>query len=76
MTTPRSKWAEEQRKRNADAECTRLLHEVIALAEFQSAPVKTVWGEGMMVADIALSKDETVSIYVHRDDIHKIKCPA
>lgn len=76
MTTPRSKWAAEQRKRNGDAECTRLMRSLITLAEFQPAPVKTSWGDGMMVVDIALNKDETVSVYAHKDDIHKIKCPA
>lgn len=76
MTTPRSKWAEEQRRKNAAAECTQLMRVVVALAEFQPSPAKTTWGEGMMVADIALNKDEIVSVYVHKDDIYKIKCPA
>lgn len=70
--TPRSKWAVKQKKIDKASDCTKMVISAIALAEFSPAPIKTSWGDGMMVADIALSKDATVSMYVHKDDIAKI----
>lgn len=52
------------------AECAQAL---LALADWQDAPKKTEWGSGMMVADVALGKDETMTIYVHRDVITALK---
>jgi hypothetical protein len=37
--------------------------------EWHEAPVKTTWGAGMVAADIELSRDETMTIYVHEDAI-------
>lgn len=37
------------------------------------APIKTSWGDGMMVADVGLDKDSTVSLYAHADDIAKVE---
>lgn len=34
---------------------------------WRDAPTKTEWGNGMMVADIELSKDETATIFAHKD---------
>ena len=38
---------------------------LLALANWKDAPQKAEWGAGMMVADVALTKDETMTIYVH-----------
>lgn len=41
--------------------------------KWNTAPIRTEWGEGMMVADIALDRDSTVTLYCHNDDINKVK---
>lgn len=46
------------------AACARSLLEI---ASWSSAPARTEWGAGMMCADIALTKDETMTAYVHTD---------
>jgi hypothetical protein len=52
--------------READraTECAKSL---LALADWSEAPIRTEWGAGMMVADVELTKDETLTAYVHRD---------
>jgi hypothetical protein len=40
--------------------------------EWREAPVKTTWGAGMMAADVELSKDETATIYAHKDALHLV----
>jgi hypothetical protein len=37
------------------------------------APVKTQWGHEMVVADLAIDKDHTVSIYCERDQAAKVE---
>jgi len=37
--------------------------------EWGETPIKTTWGPGMMEALIEINKDETASIYVHKDAI-------
>ena len=76
MTTPREKWAAKQRQINDDFECTRLMHEILQLSHPQPAPIKTSWGNGMMVIDIALDADRTVSVYAHIDDITRVRAAA
>jgi redox-regulated HSP33 family molecular chaperone len=39
---------------------------------WQEAPSKTQWGDGMMVATVALSKDATLDLYAHKDDLHLV----
>jgi hypothetical protein len=41
--------------------------------KWQQAPVKTQWGHEMVVADIAIDKDHTVSIYCERDQKAKVE---
>ena len=41
--------------------------------KWHQAPVKTSWGDGMVVADLAIDKDHTVSIYCERDQTAKVK---
>ena len=36
-------------------------------------PIKTTWGEGMMEALIEINKDETASIYAHKDVISEFE---
>lgn len=40
--------------------------------EWSAAPVRTQWGDGMMVADVALDKDSTLTLYCHKDDVPKV----
>lgn len=37
------------------------------------APIKTVWGHDMVVADLAIDKDHTVSVYCERDQTEKVE---
>ena len=46
---------------------TALAKALLSITEFDTAPVRTDWGAGMLIADVALSDDETISIYVHKD---------
>jgi hypothetical protein len=41
--------------------------------KWHQAPVKTQWGDDMVVADIAIDKDNTVSVYCERDQTAKVK---
>ena len=41
--------------------------------KWHQAPVKTSWGHGMVVADLAIDKDNTVSIYCERDQTNKVE---
>ena len=40
---------------------------------WQQAPVKTSWGHDMVVADLAIDKDNTVSVYCERDQTAKVE---
>ena len=46
--------------------------EPVAL-KWQQAPVKTQWGDGMVVASIAIDKDHTLSLYCERDQTLKVE---
>ncbi len=37
------------------------------------APERTEWGDGMMVADVAITKDETLTMYAHKDALAQIR---
>jgi energy-converting hydrogenase A subunit M len=41
--------------------------------KWHQAPVKTSWGHEMVVADLAIDKDHTVSVYCERDQITKVE---
>jgi hypothetical protein len=41
--------------------------------KWHQAPVKTQWGDDMVVADLAIDKDHTVSIYCERDQTVKVE---
>ena len=41
--------------------------------KWHQAPVKTSWGHEMVVADIAIDKDNTVSVYCERDQTTKVE---
>jgi len=41
--------------------------------KWHQAPVKTSWGHDMVVADLAIDKDNTMSIYCERDQTAKVK---
>jgi hypothetical protein len=41
--------------------------------KWHQAPVKTQWGDDMVVADISIDKDHTVSVYCERDQTAKVE---
>jgi hypothetical protein len=41
--------------------------------KWHQAPIKTSWGHDMVVADLAIDKDNTVSIYCERDQTAKVE---
>jgi len=41
--------------------------------KWHQAPVKTLWGHDMVVADLAIDKDNTVSVYCERDQTTKVE---
>jgi hypothetical protein len=41
--------------------------------KWHQAPVKTSWGHEMVVADLAIDKDNTVSVYCERDQTAKVE---
>ena len=40
--------------------------------KWQQAPVKTQWGDDMVVASVAIDKDHTLSLYCERDQTPKV----
>jgi len=40
--------------------------------KWQQAPVKTQWGDDMVVASVAIDKDHTVDLYCERDQTPKV----
>ena len=41
--------------------------------KWQQAPVKTQWGDEMVVASVAIDKDHTLSLYCERDQAPKVE---
>jgi len=41
--------------------------------KWHQAPVKTSWGHDMVVADLAIDKNNTVSVYCERDQTAKVE---
>ena len=41
--------------------------------EWQQAPVKTQWGQDMVVASVAIDKDHTLDLYCERDQTQKVE---
>jgi len=41
--------------------------------KWHQAPVKTAWGDEMVVADLAIDKDHTVSVYCERNQTAKVE---
>ena len=41
--------------------------------KWDQAPIKTSWGHKMVVADLAIDKDNTVSVYCERDQTDKVE---
>ena len=40
--------------------------------KWQQAPVRTTWGDEMVVASVAIDKDHTVCLYCERDQTPKV----
>lgn len=40
---------------------------------WSDSPNKTEYGAGMVVADIELDKDSTLTVYCHKDDTDKVE---
>ena len=51
---------------------TDLARAMLKAAEWQDAPRKTEYGAGMLCADAALTKDETMTICIHRDALYAL----
>lgn len=45
----------------------------LAAWAWRQAPIKTMWGDEMVVADLAIDKDHTVSVYCERDQAAKVE---
>ena len=41
--------------------------------KWQQAPVKTQWGDEMVVASVAIDNDHTLSLYCERDQTDKVE---
>jgi len=41
--------------------------------KWQQAPVKTQWGDEMVVASVAINKDHTVCLYCEHDQTSKVE---
>ena len=41
--------------------------------KWQQAPIKTQWGDEMVVASVAIDKDHTVCLYCERDQTAKVE---
>jgi len=50
-----------------------LPHAIVRAANWSKAPTRLSWGTGMMVADLELSKDETLTIFASADEIERLK---
>lgn len=59
--------AREALKPRGPQEATECAASLLKLAKWSAAPLRTECGAGMMVADVMLTKDETLTAYVHRD---------
>ena len=46
--------------------------EPVAL-KWQQAPIRTAWGDEMVVASVAIDKDHTLSLYCERDQAPKVE---
>ena len=40
--------------------------------KWQQAPIRTAWGDDMVVASVAIDKDHTVCLYCERDQTPKV----
>ena len=40
--------------------------------KWQQAPIRTAWGDDMVVASVAIDKDHTLSLYCERDQAPKV----
>ena len=41
--------------------------------KWQQAPVRTAWGDDMVVASVAIDNDHTLSLYCERDQAPKVE---
>jgi hypothetical protein len=44
-----------------------------AVLKWQQAPIRTAWGDDMVVASIAIDNDHTLSLYCERDQTAKVE---
>jgi hypothetical protein len=69
--------ATEEANRRANASWTLMCEKMVAAEreawKWHQAPVKTSWGHDMVVADLAIDKDNTVSVYCERDQTTKVE---
>lgn len=64
------KKAENARELGLDYEPAQ--QEPVAL-KWQQSPIRTAWGDDMVVASVAIDKDHTLSLYCERDQAPKVE---
>lgn len=50
----------------------RLAQQEPVALKWQQAPIRTAWGDGMVVASVAIDNDHTLSLYCERDQAPKV----
>ena len=55
-----------------DELCTPPAQQEPVALKWQQAPVKTQWGDDMVVASVAIDNDHTLSLYCERDQTAKV----
>jgi hypothetical protein len=53
-------------------ECVMEAEQEPAVLKWQQAPIRTAWGDDMVVASIAIDNDHTLSLYCERDQTPKV----
>jgi hypothetical protein len=59
-------------KPSGPQDATECAVSLLQLTDWSEAPNRTEWGAGMMVADVMLTRDETLTAYVHQDVLRSI----
>jgi len=65
--SPLMESAREALKPLAPPDETAMAYALLRVANWSAAPRQSRWGAGMMVADVMLTKDETLTLYAHKE---------
>ena len=58
---------------NPCAVCGKPAQQEPVALKWQQAPIRTAWGDGMVVASVAIDKDHTVCLYCEREQTAKVE---